>query len=209
MGVDHGLPGRRCSRRRFLGVAGAAALAPLVVPGRVLGLEGATPPSEQIVLGGIGIGNRGTGDLGCFLAEPDVRCLAICDVKAARRQAVKQMVDQHYGGKDCAIYRDLRELLARSDIDAVLIATGPNWHATASCLAARAGKDIYCEKPCTKSIVESLALRDTMCGRGGSSRPARSGATSLTSRSPASWPAAGSSGICRRSMPIPPAWGPA
>ena len=66
-----------------------------------------------------------------------------------------------YGNQDCAMYRDLRELLARSDIDAVLIATGPNWHATASILAAKAGKDVYCEKPCTKNIAQSLALAET------------------------------------------------
>ena len=61
---------------------------------------------------------------------------------------------------DCATYRDLRELLAREDIDAVLIATGPNWHCTAATLAAKAGKDVYCEKPCTKNIIQSLQLRD-------------------------------------------------
>ena len=66
-----------------------------------------------------------------------------------------------YGNQDCAMYRDLRELLARSDIDAVLIATGPNWHATAAILAAKAGKDVYCEKPCTKNIAQSLALAET------------------------------------------------
>ena len=87
--------------------------------------------------------------------------MAICDVKAARREAVKKMADAKYGNQDCATYRDLRELLARSDIDAVLIATGPNWHATASILAANAGKDVYCEKPCTKNIAQSLALAET------------------------------------------------
>ncbi len=67
------------------------------------------------------------------------------------------MVDDKNGNQDCVTYRDLRELLARDDIDAVLIATGPNWHATAAALAARAGKDMYCEKPCTKNINQSLA----------------------------------------------------
>ena len=118
-------------------------------------------PSERIVLGGIGIGNRGTYDLSCFLPQPDVQFVAVCDVKAERREAVKKMVDGKYGNSDCATYRDLRELLARSDIDAVLIATGPNWHATAAILAAKAGKDVYCEKPCTKNIAQSLALAET------------------------------------------------
>jgi predicted dehydrogenase len=112
-------------------------------------------------VGGIGIGHRGTYDLGCFLEEPDVQVVAIADVKAVRRQAVKRIVDSKYGNQDCLTYRDLRDLLARPDIDAVLIATGPNWHATASVLAARAGKDVYCEKPCTKNIAQSLTLAET------------------------------------------------
>ena len=87
--------------------------------------------------------------------------MAVCDVKADRREAVKKMADAKYGNQDCATYRDFRELLARDDIDAVLIATGPNWHATASILAAKAGKDVYCEKPCTKNIAQSLALAET------------------------------------------------
>jgi len=154
----------RLTRRRLLKTAvqaGAILMAPRVIPGAVLGKDGAVAPSERIVLGGIGIGGRGSYVLGCFLQEPDVRFMAICDVKAARRQAVKKMADAKYGNQDCAMHRDLREFLARSDIDAVLIATGPNWHATASMLAAKAGKDVYCEKPCTKTIAESLSLRDT------------------------------------------------
>jgi len=141
--------------------AGGALAAPYVIPGTALGKNGAVVPSEQITLGGIGIGNRGSYDLGCFLREPDVRFLAICDVKDARRKAVKKMADSKYGNEDCAMYRDFRELLARPDIDAVLIATGPNWHATASITAAKAGKDVYCEKPCTKNIVQSLMLAET------------------------------------------------
>jgi len=152
------------TRRRFLKTAagaGALLMAPQVVPAAALGKDGAVAPSEKIVLGGIGIGGRGSYDLGCFLAEPDVRFVAVCDAKAGRRAAVKNMVDGRYRNKDCTTYRDLRELLARSDIDAVLIATGPNWHATASMLAANAGKDVYCEKPCTKNIMQSLALAET------------------------------------------------
>ncbi len=152
------------SRRRFLGStlkAGALLLAPQIVPGRLLGKDGGVAPSERIVLGGIGIGNRGTYDLSCFLEEPDVQFVAVCDVKESRRKAIKQKADDKYGNHDCATYRDLRELLARSDIDAVLIATGPNWHATAAILAANAGKDVYCEKPCTKNIAQSLALEET------------------------------------------------
>ena len=152
------------NRRGFLKAAvqaGAMLAAPYVIPSAVLGKDGDVVPSERITLGGIGIGNRGGYDLGCFLQEPDVRFMAICDVKEARRQAVKKMADSKYGNQDCAMYRDYHELLARPDIDAVLIATGPNWHATMSIAAARAGKDVYCEKPCTKNIVQSLALAET------------------------------------------------
>lgn len=158
---EHGVP---LNRRRFLKKAmqaGALLAAPYVIPGTALGKDGAVAPSERIVLAGIGIGSRGGYDLGCFLHEPDVRFVAVCDVKAGRRKAVKEMADTRYGNQDCATYSDMRELLARDDIDAVLIATGPNWHATASILAAKAGKDVYCEKPCTKNIAQSLALAET------------------------------------------------
>jgi predicted dehydrogenase len=152
-------------RRRFLKVAasaGAAVMAPQIIPSSAIGRDGAVPPSERVVVGGIGIGNRGTYDLGCFLEQKDVQFVAVCDVKAARREAVKKMADQHHASDQCAMYRDFRELLDRSDIDAVLIATGPNWHATAAMHAARAGKDMYCEKPVTKNIAQSLTLAETM-----------------------------------------------
>lgn len=156
--------GGQLNRRQFLRravTAGALLAAPQIVPGAVLGKNGAVPPSERVVLGAIGIGNRGTYVLNCFLHLPDVQFVAIAEVKEARRQAVKKMADNRYGNQDCAMYRDLRELLARQDIDAVLIATGPNWHGAAAMLAANMGKDVYCEKPCTKNIVESLALAET------------------------------------------------
>ncbi len=156
--------GSQLNRRRFLqrAVQASALVAlPQVIPATALGQGGRAAPSERIVLGGIGIGSRGGYDLGCFLHEPDVQFVAVCDVKANRRKAVKEMADAKYGNQDCATYIDMRELLARSDIDAVLIATGPNWHATAAILAAKAGKDVYCEKPCTKNISQSLLLAET------------------------------------------------
>ncbi len=140
--------------------AGALLVAPQVIPGTVLGLNGAVAPSERIVMGAIGIGNRGSYVLSCFLPLPDVHFVAIADVKESRRQQVKRSADARNGNTDCKMYRDFRELLARDDIDAVLIATGPNWHATASILSAQAGKDVYCEKPCTKNIAQSLTLAD-------------------------------------------------
>lgn len=159
----------RYNRRQFVKtMAGASALfaLPQVIPSSALGKDGAVAPSERIVMGGIGIGNRGTYDLSCFLPQPDVQFVAIADVKEKRRVAVKQIADEKYGNSDCKKYRDFRELLGRDDIDAVLIATGPNWHCTAAVTAARAGKDMYCEKPCTKNISQSLLLAETMsrCG---------------------------------------------
>lgn len=157
---------RRFPRRGFLNTAlstaGAAVLAPTVIPSSALGLDGAVAPSERIVVGGIGIGNRGTYDLGCFLEQKDVQFAAVCDVKESRRTAVQKMADKKYGNENCKGYRDFRELLDRQDIDAVLIATGPNWHATAAMAAAKAGKDMYCEKPCTKNISQSLILAETI-----------------------------------------------
>ena len=152
-------------RRDFLKTAlgaGAAMALPQFIPGTVLGKDGAVPPSEQIVMGAIGIGGRGSYDIGCFMEQPDVRFVANCDVRLERRKAVKNRIDQRYGTTDCTAYRDFRELLARPEIDAVLITTGSNWHALLSIFAAKAGKDMYCEKPCSKTIVESIALADTI-----------------------------------------------
>jgi hypothetical protein len=97
-----------------------------------------------------------------MIAEQDVQFLAICDVSKARREAVKNLVDGKYGNKDCATYRDIREFLAeRSDIDAVLIATGDRWHALASVMAMRAGKDVYCEKPSCFTMAEGRMVVET------------------------------------------------
>ncbi len=157
---------KRNNRRNFLKTsvtaASAAVALPTIIPSSAIGRDGAVPPSERIVVGGIGIGNRGTYDLGCFLEQSDVQFAAVCDIKEAQRQKVKKIVDGKYGNDRCAMIRDYREVLDRKDIDAVLIATGPNWHATMAITAARAGKDMYCEKPCTKNIAQSLALADTM-----------------------------------------------
>jgi predicted dehydrogenase len=145
----------RPTRRLVLGglAAGAAAAAfPTIVPSRALGLDGAVAPSERITLGVIGIGPRCTYVLKSMLGLADVRCLAIADVQASRRDAGKALVDTHYGNADCRLHRDFRDLLDRKDIDAVLIATGDRWHAAAAILAAEAGKDVYCEKPCGLTI---------------------------------------------------------
>jgi predicted dehydrogenase len=156
-----GLVSRRGFLKRSAG-AGLAAAGFSILPSSALGLNGQVPPSERVTVGGIGIGNRGQYDLGCFLEQKDVQFLAVCDVKKVRRDAVKKIADKHHGNNDCAQYRDFQELLDRKDIDAVLIATGPNWHCTAAIYTAMAGKDMYCEKPVTKNISQSLILAETM-----------------------------------------------
>ncbi|MDO4575285.1 MAG: Gfo/Idh/MocA family oxidoreductase [Planctomycetia bacterium] len=153
------------NRRKFLSLS-AASLAgvcvPLVFPARVLGADGTVAPSNRLTMGGIGLGPRGRSDLGCFLPNADVQFVAIADCQRSRRDIVKDIVDKHYGNQDCVTYRDMYDVLGRQDIDIVLIATGDRWHTMASIEAAKAGKDIYCEKPCSLTIEESLALKDTI-----------------------------------------------
>jgi predicted dehydrogenase len=152
----------RITRRSFLKAAATLAVAPAILPARTLGRGGAVAPSERIVAGGIGIGGRGSADLNSLMSETDVQFVAVCDVRKSRQDAVKAIVDTKYGNKDCATYRDLREFLAqRTDLDAVLIATGDRWHALASVLAMRAGKDVYCEKPSCLTIAEGQAVVET------------------------------------------------
>lgn len=153
---------KSCSRRNFLKGSICAITAPMLIPSHVLGRNGAVPPSEKIVLGALGIGPRGRRDLRYFLNQKDVQFVAICDVQKSRREYVKEMADSYYGNKDCVMYRDMFDLYARKDIDAVLIATGDHWHSLASILAAQAGKDVYCEKPCGITIQECNDLADTM-----------------------------------------------
>ena len=134
-------PSPTLTRRRFLtrGAMAASAVAlPYYIPASALGRDGAVAPSERIVLGGIGIGGRGSYDLGFMLSERDVQCVAVCDVLKGRREAAKQLVDGKQGNQDCAMYGDLRQLLAeRTDVEAVLIATGDRWHALSTIFAAR------------------------------------------------------------------------
>ena len=155
----------RLTRRGFLktaAAAGAVLTAPLVIPASVLGRGGAAAPSERIVMGGIGLGGRGTGDLGWMLPEQDVQFVAICDIRKERREAIKKIVDTRYGNSDCAMYRDIREFLAaRTDIDGILTATGDRWHAMAAILAMRAGKDVYSEKPSCMTMAQGQAVVET------------------------------------------------
>ncbi len=149
---------RSTTRRRFLGTAatatGAAMAAPYVITSKALGDATTPPASDRIVIGGIGIGNMGSGDQGAFLGRSDVQYVAVCDVRRNWRDDGKGRVDGKYGNKDCAAYVDFRELLARDDIDAVHIATPDHWHAIMTIAACRAGKDVYLQKP------ETLTLRE-------------------------------------------------
>ena len=153
---------RRNLLRRAAGAAGAMAAAPYAITSTALGAGGRPPASQRITMGAIGLGGRGGDDLNHLLGNDDVQMVAVCDVVRAKRNATKAKIDFKYDNKDCKTYRDLRELLARKDIDAVLIATGDNWHTTASILAAKAGKDIYCEKPMSVAVTEGRALCDAM-----------------------------------------------
>lgn len=150
------------SRRQLLkraAVLGGGLAFPNLVPAAALGRGGAVAPSERIVMGAIGLGGRGTGDLSWLLGEADVRMVAVCDVRQASREGARNMVNTRYGNRDCAAYIDLRELLANHpELDAVLIATGDRWHTPASILAMKAGFDVYCEKPGALTIAQGQAL---------------------------------------------------
>jgi hypothetical protein len=152
-------------RREFLkraALAGGALAAPTLIPASALGRDGAVPPSERIVMAGLGIGNRGGSDLGWMLPEKDVQFVAICDAKQDRREAVKRIIDNRNGNSDCKMYPEIREFLAeRTDIDGCLVATGDRWHALAATLAMRAGKDVYSEKPSAMTIAEGRMVMET------------------------------------------------
>lgn len=138
----------------------------MIVPASVLGRAGEVAPSNRITFGAIGFGGRAQHILPNFLGFPDIRFLAVSDCREGRLRNAKQFVDAHYRNQECQTYGDFRELLARKDIDAVLIAIGNRWHGLASIYAARAGKDVYSEKPVTLTLAEGRALVDN-CRRFG------------------------------------------
>jgi len=150
---------RRMGRRDALKTIIASAAAPAFVPARVLGAEA---PSRRVALGCIGMGGQGTqNNLNSFLNEGDAQVVAVCDVFDARRDAAVQMVNKRYGTAGCRGYTDFREILARDDVDAVVISTPDHWHVPMSLMALEAGKDVFCEKP-TLSIAEGHALIDAV-----------------------------------------------
>jgi len=148
----------RRSRRQFLKATGLAIAAPYVVPSSALGVQGRPPASERITMGTIGVGGRGTGDMGGFMGFPEVQMLAVCDPAPDHCERAKNLVNQRYGNQDCAAYHDFREVLARDDIDAVLIGTPDHWHAIITIEACKRGKDVYCEKPECLTIREGRAM---------------------------------------------------
>jgi len=141
------------SRRRFLGAATAAA-APLILPGRILGLDGATAPGSKVRLACIGVGGMGTGNLHAFLGDERVQVVAVCDVDANHRAAAANAAKLKEGDA----YKDWREVIARKDVDALMCATPDHWHAVIAVAAAAAGKDLYSEKPLAASIGEGRAV---------------------------------------------------
>jgi predicted dehydrogenase len=147
------------------GTAGTAVGLPVLIPSRALGRSGAIAPSERITLGFIGVGMMGQGHVRVCAGYEEAQILAVCDADQWRREHNKTAVEREYAARagsgsyrGCDTYTDLRDLLARADIDAVVIATGDNWHATATVMAAKAGKDVYCEKPISKTIYEARAM---------------------------------------------------
>jgi myo-inositol 2-dehydrogenase / D-chiro-inositol 1-dehydrogenase len=146
---------KQTSRRRFIRTGMTVAAVPCILPSRVLG---ATAPSKQITVGFIGTGEHGIGwNLRRYLGFRDARVLAVCDVDRARMQKAKEIVDEQYLNRDCAMTKDFREILARPDIDAVMISTPDHWHTLMSLRAIEAGKDVQCEKP-TLTIDEGKRL---------------------------------------------------
>ncbi|MGI9177439.1 MAG: Gfo/Idh/MocA family protein [Pirellulales bacterium] len=147
-------PTRRGFLKTSAATAGVAVTAPYIITSKALGDATTPPASDRIVMGGIGLGNMGSGDQRAFLGMPEVQYVAVCDVREQWRNEAKNRTDEKYGTKDCAAVLDFRDLLGRDDIDAVHIATPDHWHSIMMIAACRAGKDVYLQKP------ETLTLRE-------------------------------------------------
>ncbi len=163
------------TRRDFLKKASLTVAAPYVITTAALGAQGRPPASQRIVMAGIGIGNMGSGDQKSFTGRRDVQYVAVCDVRKQVGEAAKGRVDRHYKNHDCKVYHDFRDVLARPDIDAVHVATPDHWHALIVIAACRAGKDVYCQKPETRTLREgplmiAAARRYSRVVSGGSQR---------------------------------------
>jgi predicted dehydrogenase len=161
---------QRLTRRRFLkGAASVALGAPAVIPASALGAEGRPSPGERITIACIGLGGEGLGkNVRAFLAQPDAQVVAVCDVDPAHLADGKKVVEDYYAGQSrggtysgCAACKDFREILARGDIDAVMISTPDHWHVPMSVAAIQSGKDVICEKP-TLTVREGRILANTV-----------------------------------------------
>src|SRR5512136_3182743 len=157
---------RRYGRREFLkqtplAIAGAAAF-PSIVKASALGRGGAVPPSDRIVMAGIGYGMQGPSNMRSFLGKDEVQWVAVCDLDDTPLFKARDTVNEQYGNKDCATHKDYRELFARGDLDAVSIAVPDHWHTILSIAAVQAGLDVYGEKPFTHSLREGRLLCDAV-----------------------------------------------
>ncbi|MBE3098431.1 MAG: Gfo/Idh/MocA family oxidoreductase [Planctomycetes bacterium] len=160
----------RLTRRGMMKTAAAALAAPYIVPASARGAEGKPAPSRRVSIGMIGVGRQGTlANLRTFLSYDDVHIPVVCDVDAWRMENARKMVDDAYSkkgraaeAKGCAACKDFREVLARPDVDAVMISTPDHWHVPMAIAAARAGKDVALEKPLTLCVAEGRALSDAM-----------------------------------------------
>jgi hypothetical protein len=156
------------TRRRLL--AGSAAVAvPWFVPGTTLGLGGRAAANERIRTGHIGVGGQGSGHVGAFAGNPAAQVMAICDPFQSKRESNRRRVEDHYAEeirsgtyKGCTATADFRDVIARDDIDAVVIASPEFWHALHAVWAMRSGKDVYCEKAMTLTVYESQVVRETV-----------------------------------------------
>ena len=151
--------GKTMPRRQFLRRTACAAAGPLILS------AGARGANDRIALGVIGTGKRGTGVMRTFLGLDGVEVVAVCDVQKDQRENAAAIVQQHRGDaaqNGCKPYHDFREILARDDIDAVLLAPQDHWHGVMAVRAAESGKDIYCEKPLGVAVRECQAIRDAV-----------------------------------------------
>jgi predicted dehydrogenase len=153
---------RRSFMKKAAGVTAGAIVFPYIVASSALGKAGTVAASERITIGFIGVGGHGIGmNLRTFLGNSDAQAVAVCDVDTNNLKKACDIVNQKYGNKDCATYKDFRDVIARDDIDAVMISTPDQWHVPISIAAAKAGKDVECEKP-TLTVAEGRVLVETM-----------------------------------------------
>jgi len=161
---------RSMNRRAFLQSAVSTLAAPYVITTSALGANRRLSASERLVLGAIGCGGQGSRHIaggiwvqgGGYLSKPDVQVVAVCDVNKNNLKRITGQVNQRYDNQDCKAYHEYEELLARDDIDIILCATGDRWHTPISIAAAKAGKDIYCEKPISLTVYEARELARAM-----------------------------------------------